>query len=187
MELVRFQGKHTLGTAWHVFGESRPELVEGGDDDPFDGRMWHGQIVSQHLRSFTTTIQVSSASVGVVIRPVVGLRLSSGVNRRTAPPVRIPPSRPDTMVQAGSSTTSIPAIGYRSAQRQLRPLQWGAQVPGAFLRDLAVAFHRSPTSLRWRWTGERQIAVAVSYSHHRDRRTFPRRIPPGSRGRVAGA
>jgi hypothetical protein len=27
-----------------------------------------------------------------------------------APPVRIPPSRPDTMVQAGSSTTSIPAI-----------------------------------------------------------------------------
>jgi hypothetical protein len=74
------------------------------------------------------------------------------------------PSRPDTLAQEGSSTAK------------------------AFLRALAVAFHRSPTSLRWCWTGERQIAVVVSCSqHHRDQRTFPRRIPPGSRGRVAGA
>jgi hypothetical protein len=73
------------------------------------------------------------------------------------------PSRPDTLAQEGSSTAK------------------------AFLRALAVAFHRSPTSLRWCWTGERQIAVAVSCSHHKGRTTFPRRIPPGSRGRVAGA
>jgi len=73
------------------------------------------------------------------------------------------PSRPDTLAQDGSSTAK------------------------AFLRALAVAFHRSPTSLRWCWTGERQIAVVVSCTHHRDRRTFPRRIPPGSCGRVAGA
>jgi hypothetical protein len=74
-----------------------------------------------------------------------------------------PVRRPDTLAPEGSSTAK------------------------AFLRALAVAFHRSPTSLRWCWTGERQIAVVVSWPHHRDRRTFPRRIPPGSCGRVAGA
>src|SRR3984893_8458955 len=30
-----------------------------------------------------------------------------------------------------------------------------------------------PASLRWCWTGERQIAFVVSCTHHRDRRTFP--------------
>src|ERR1700730_10886956 len=48
------------------------------------------------------------------------------------------PSRPDTLAQEGSSTAK------------------------AFLRALAVALHRSPTSLRWCWTGERHIAVVVS-------------------------
>src|ERR1700730_816716 len=104
-----------------------------------------------------------SALAGSSSEVVLLRRRISGINRRTRATGAQSPSRPETLTPEGSSTA------------------------GAFLRALAVAFRRSPTSLRWCWTGERQIAVVVSCSHHRDQRTFPRRIPPGSRGRVAGA
>ena len=158
----RAGGDHLLGRSWRLAwpGSLAPVRVELVVQAPFEG------VVVQAHASGARIRRMGLGYVELQFRSPFGF--SGIVIRRgaaEAPHFRSAhsPSRPDTLAQEGSSTAK------------------------AFLRALAVAFHRSPTSLRWCWTGERQIAVVVSCSHHRDRRTFPRRIPPGSRGRVAGA
>jgi hypothetical protein len=81
-----------------------------------------GYVVCLSSEQARSALARSSSEVVLLRRRI------SGINRRTRATGAHSPSRPDTLAPEGSSTA------------------------GAFLRALAVAFHRSPTSLRWCWT-----------------------------------
>src|SRR6202022_891816 len=119
-----------------------PVRVELVVQAPFEGVVVQAHASGARIRrmglgyvelQFRSSALAGSSSEVVLLR-----RRISGINRRTRATGAHSPSRPDTLAPEGSSTA------------------------GAFLRALAVAFHRSPTSLRGGWRGTEETACVVA-------------------------